>query len=65
MIKPHMTIAEAWYKVNVEGLNPGLSLEEAIKTSEKISEQYKDVVAASTKMQNSLGNRRGYPGYTG
>lgn len=65
MIKPHMTIAEAWYKINVEGLNPGPFLEEARKSHAKLREQYKDVIAAAEKMRSSLGNRRSYKDYTG
>jgi len=55
MIKPHMTIAEAWYKINVEGLNPGLSQEQANKALEQINEQYKGVIAEAKKMKSKLG----------
>lgn len=60
-----LTILEALHKIYVEGVNPGMTLEQAQESYKKTQEQYKDVIAAAEKMRNSLGNRRSYKDYTG
>jgi hypothetical protein len=44
---------------------PGLSLEEARKAYEDIQRQFAKVIEESKKVENTLGHRRTFPGYTG
>lgn len=50
MTAPHITLVEALYKIHVEGLNPGMSVEEARKLSENLQLQYKDAIAEAKKL---------------
>ena len=49
MIAPHVTLVEAMYKIYVEGLNPGLTLEDQHKTHADLQMQYKDAIAQARK----------------
>lgn len=44
---------------------PGLSLEQARETAQKIQEQYGDQIKAAKAIENRLGCRSSYPGYLG
>jgi hypothetical protein len=54
-IQAPLTLADALYKIYVEGINPGLTLEQAQELHRSIQEQYKDVIAKS-KAQSTTWN---------
>lgn len=60
-----LTMQEALYKIYVEGINPGLTIDQAQATHKQIQEQYSVQIAESEKINNSLGVRRTHKSYTG
>ena len=45
--------------------NPGLTLEQARKAAADIQKQFGKEIAEAKKLENKLGHRRTFPGYTG
>lgn len=54
-IQAPLTLADALYKIYVEGINPGMTLEQAQDLHKSIQEQYKDVIAEA-KAQSTTWN---------
>lgn len=54
-IQAPLTLADALYKIHVEGINPGLTMEQAQELHKSIQEQYGDVIAKS-KAQSTTWN---------
>jgi hypothetical protein len=45
--------------------NPGLTLEQARKAAADLQKQYEKEIREAREMENKLGHRRTFPGYTG
>lgn len=54
-IQAPLTLADALYKIHVEGIKPGMTFEQAQELHKSIQEQYKDVIAEA-KAQSTTWN---------
>ena len=55
-IQAPLTLADALYKIHVEGINPGMTLEQAQELHKSIQEYYKKSIAEAKAQSNSTWN---------